>query len=88
MYVFALFLKTEILNEVILPGHALVLQFLNSVDNPSHLFPPPVGTGLEQVRVLYCSPVPQLTVQVEYASQELHRPWTVYIKKIHILLNF
>ena len=48
---------------VVVVGQASVLQAVLWVSLPEHESPPPNGTGLVQVRVLYFNPPPQVTVQ-------------------------
>ena len=49
--------------------HSKVEQFFLSSFGPSQVLPPPLGLGLLQLRVLICSPPPQLTGQLLHSPQ-------------------
>lgn len=50
-------------------GHLSVLQSLASVVSPLHGFPPYCGAGFAHVLMRFCSPPPQVTVQVPQSDQ-------------------
>ena len=56
--------------------HCLMWHFLVSSRSPcsEQSFPPNWGTGFEQVRVLFCSPAPHVTLQVDQSDHGVYCP--------------
>ena len=73
---------------LILPGQSLTLQFRTCWLDPEQDRPPPFGTGLEHVRVLFWSPVPQLLEHADHPFQAPQLPSTTITSSERLLTNF
>ena len=66
-----------------LPGQEVSLQLFACLYSPVQFWPPSAGTGLEQVLLLDCDPVPHVLLHVVQVDQRLNPPFT----KIETVLN-
>lgn len=73
---------------LILPGQSLTLQFRICWLGPEQDRPPPFGIGLEHVRVLFWSPLPQLLEQADHPFQAPQLPSTTITSSEKLLTNF
>ena len=69
-----------------LPGQEVSLQLFACSYSPVQFWPPSAGTGLEQVLLLDCDPVPHVLLHVVQADQRLNPPFTK-IKTVLILIE-
>ena len=70
-----------------LPGQEVSLQLFACLYSPVQFWPPSAGTGLEQVLLLDCDPVPHVLLHVVQADQRLNPPFTK-IETVLILTEF
>ena len=70
-----------------LPGQEVSLQLFACSYSPVQFWPPSAGTGLEQVLLLDCDPVPHVLLHVVQADQRLNPPFTK-IETVLILTEF